>query len=157
MADQLDQLKRCPHPPWLLSLTAGSTDETYQNEFTETTMPAKDLTLYAKWEPDDINYFLVLRKEGADGKWSQTTETRTGETDETVTINPAEFLTEAENDTYDIPESVSYTVSAEDGGTVSISYARKRYSLTYDLNAADAHGFRPPVLNPIVWALRSSS
>ena len=33
---------------------------------------------------------------------------------------------------------MSYTVSAEDGGTVSISYARKRYSLTYDLNAADA-------------------
>ena len=101
-------------------------------------MPAKNLTLYAKWLPDDINYFLVLRKEGADGKWSQTTETRTGKTDETVAIDPAEFLTEAENDTYDIPESVSYTVSAEDGGTVSISYARKRYSLTYDLNAEDA-------------------
>lgn len=135
-----DQLGRLNDAPTRLGYIFDGwyTDETYQNEFTETTMPAKDLTLYAKWEPDDINYFLVLRKEGADGKWSQTTETRTGETDETVTINPAEFLTEAENDTYDIPESVSYTVSAEDGGTVSISYARKRYSLTYDLNAADA-------------------
>ena len=114
------------------------TDETYQNEFTETTMPAKNLTLYAKWLPDDINYFLVLRKEGADGKWSQTTETRTGKTGETVTIDPADFLTEAEKDTYVIPQTVSYTVSAEDGGTVSISYARKWFSLTYDLNAADA-------------------
>ena len=101
-------------------------------------MPAKDLTLYAKWEPDDINYFLVLRKEGADGKWSQTTETRTGKTDETVAIDPAEFLTEAEKGIYTIPETVQYTVSAEDGGTVSISYARKRFSLTYNLNAADA-------------------
>ena len=135
-----DQLGRLNDAPTRLGYIFDGwyTDETYQNEFTETTMPAKDLTLYAKWEPDDINYFLVLRKEGADGKWSQTTETRTGETDETVTINPAEFLTEAENDTYDIPESVSYTVSAEDGGTVSISYARKRYSLTYNLNAEDA-------------------
>ena len=135
--DQLDRLNDAPTRLGYI-FDGWYTDETYQNEFTETTMPAKDLTLYAKWEPDDINYFLVLRKEGADGKWSQTTETRTGETDKTVTINPAEFLTEAENDTYDIPESVSYTVSAEDGGTVSISYARKRYSLTYDLNAADA-------------------
>lgn len=135
--DQLDRLNDAPTRLGYI-FDGWYTDETYQNEFTETTMPAKDLTLYAKWEPDDINYFLVLRKEGADGKWSQTTETQTGETDKTVTINPAEFLTEAENDTYDIPESVSYTVSAEDGGTVSISYARKRYSLTYDLNAADA-------------------
>lgn len=135
--DQLDRLNDAPTRLGYI-FDGWYTDETYQNEFTETTMPAKDLTLYAKWEPDDINYFLVLRKEGADGKWSQTTETRTEETDKTVTINPAEFLTEAENDTYDIPESVSYTVSAEDGGTVSISYARKRYSLTYDLNAADA-------------------
>ena len=33
---------------------------------------------------------------------------------------------------------MSYKVNAEDGGTVSISYARKRYRLTYDLNTADA-------------------
>ena len=33
---------------------------------------------------------------------------------------------------------MSYKVNAEDGGTVSISYARQRYSLTYDLNAEDA-------------------
>ena len=114
------------------------TDETYQNEFTETTMPAKNLTLYAKWQPDYIYYFLVLRKEGEDGKWSQTTKIQIGKTDETVTIDPADFLTEAEKDTYVIPQTVSYTVSAEDGGTVSISYARKWFSLTYDLNAADA-------------------
>ena len=114
------------------------TDETYQNEFTETTMPAKNLTLYAKWLPDDIYYFLVLRKEGEDGKWSQTTKIQIGKTDETVAIDPAEFLTEAEKGIYTIPETVQYTVSAEDGGTVSISYARKLFSLTYDLNAADA-------------------
>ena len=114
------------------------TDETYQNEFTETTMPAKNLTLYAKWQPDDIYYFLVLRKEGEDGKWSQTTKIQIGKTDETVAIDPAEFLTEAEKGIYTISETVQYTVSAEDGGTVSISYARKRFSLTYNLNAADA-------------------
>ena len=137
-----DNLDRLNDAPTRLGYTFGGwyTDKTCTsgNEFAATTMPAADITLYAKWVPDDINYFLVLRKEGADGKWSQTTETRTGETDKTVTINPAEFLKEAENDTYDIPESVSYTVSAEDGGTVSISYARKRYSLTYKLNAEDA-------------------
>ena len=33
---------------------------------------------------------------------------------------------------------MSYKVNAEDGGTVSVSYARKRFSLTYNLNAADA-------------------
>ena len=137
-----DNLDRLNDAPTRLGYTFGGwyTDKTCTsgNEFAATTMPAADITLYAKWVPDDINYFLVLRKEGADGKWSQTTETRTGETDKTVTINPAEFLKEAENDTYDIPESVSYTVSAEDGGTVSISYARKRYKLTYNLNTADA-------------------
>ena len=101
-------------------------------------MPAKNLTLYAKWLPDDIYYFLVLRKEGEDGKWSQTTKIQIGKTDETVAIDPAEFLTEAEKGIYTIPETVQYTVSAEDGGTVSISYARKWFSLTYDLNAADA-------------------
>ena len=120
------------------------TDETYQNEFTETTMPAKNLTLYAKWQPDDIYYFLVLRKEGEDGKWSQTTKIQIGKTDETVAIDPAEFLTEAEKGIYTIPETVQYTVSAEDGGTVSISYARKRFSLTYDLNAADAEWVSDP-------------
>ena len=135
--DQLDRLNDTPTRLGYI-FDGWYTDETYQNEFTETTMPAKDLTLYAKWEPDDINYFLVLRKEGADGKWSQTTETRTGKTDETVAIDPAEFLTEAEKGIYTIPETVQYTVSAEDGGTVSISYARKRFSLTYNLNAADA-------------------
>ncbi len=107
-------------------------------------MPAEDLTLYAKWLPDDINYFLVLRKEGADGKWSQATETRTGKTDETVAIDPADFLTDDEKGTYVIPEMMSYTVSAEDGGTVSISYARRRFSLTYDLNAADAEWVSDP-------------
>lgn len=120
------------------------TDVDCTTEFTAATMPAKDLTLYAKWLPDDIYYFLVLRKEGEDGKWSQTTKIQIGKTDETVTIDPAEFLTEAEKGIYTIPETVSYTVSAEDGGTVSISYARRRFSLTYDLNAADAEWVSDP-------------
>ena len=134
------KLDRLNEDPARLGYIFGGwyTDETYQNEFTETTMPAKNLTLYAKWLPDDIYYFLALRKEGEDGKWSQTTKIQIGKTDETVTIDPADFLTEAEKDTYVIPQTVSYTVSAEDGGTVSISYARKWFSLTYDLNAADA-------------------
>ena len=135
-----DKLDRLNDPPTRLGYIFGGwyTDATCTTKFIETTMPAKDLTLYAKWVPDDINYFLVLRKEGADGKWSQTTGTRTGKTDETVTINPAEFLTEEEKGTYVIPQTVSYKVNAEDGGTVSISYTRKRYSLIYDLNATDA-------------------
>lgn len=141
-----DKLDRLNDAPTRLGYIFGGwyTDETYQKEFTETTMPAKDLPLYAKWEPDKINYFLVLRKEGADGKWTQTTETQTGETDETVTINPADFLTEEEKGTYVIPQTVQYTVSAEDGGTVYLSYARKRYSLTYDLNATDADWVSDP-------------
>lgn len=135
--DNLDRLNDAPTRLGYI-FDGWYTDETYQNAFTAATMPAEDITLYAKWVPDDINYFLVLRKEGADGKWSQTTETRTGKTDETVTINPAGFLTDDEKGTYVIPQTVSYKVNAEDGGTVSISYARKRYRLTYDLNAADA-------------------
>ena len=141
--DQLDRLNDAPTRLGYI-FDGWYTDETYQNAFTATTMPAKDFTLYAKWVPVDINYFLVLRKEGADGKWSQATETRTGKTDETVTINPAEFLTDEEKNTYDFPQKVNYTVSAEDGGTVSISYARKRYSLTYDLNAEDADWVSKP-------------
>ena len=120
------------------------TDVDCTTEFTAATMPAKDLTLYAKWVPDYIYYFLVLRKEGEDGKWSQTTKIQIGKTGETVTIDPADFLTEAEKDTYVIPQTVSYTVSAEDGGTVSINYARKWFSLTYDLNAADAEWVSDP-------------
>ena len=141
-----DKLDRPNEDPARLGYIFGGwyTDETYQNKFTETTMPAKNLTLYAKWLPDDIYYFLVLRKEGEDGKWSQTTKIQIGKTDETVAIDPAEFLTEAEKGIYTIPETVQYTVSAEDGGTVSISYARKRFSLTYDLNAADAEWVSDP-------------
>lgn len=135
--DQLDRLNDAPTRLGYI-FDGWYTDETYQNAFTATTMPAADTTLYAKWVPVDINYFLVLRKEGADGKWSQATETRTGKTDEPVTINPAEFLTDEEKNTYDFPQKVNYTVNAEDGGTVSVSYARKRFSLTYNLNAADA-------------------
>lgn len=141
--DNLDRLNDAPTRLGYI-FDGWYTDETYQNAFTATTMPAKDFTLYAKWVPVDINYFLVLRKEGADGKWSQATETRTGKTDETVTIDPAEFLTEAEKGIYTIPESVQYTVSAEDGGTVSISYARKRYRLTYVLNAENAKWVSDP-------------
>ena len=141
--DNLDRLNDAPTRLGYI-FDGWYTDKTYQNEFTETTMPAKDLTLYAKWVPDDINYFLVLRKEGADGKWSQTTETRTGKTDDTVTINPADFLTDDEKGIYDIPEPVSYKVNAENGGTVSISYVRKRYSLTYNLNATDAEWVSNP-------------
>lgn len=57
-----------------------------------------------------------------------------------LTIRAGDYLciAEAENDTYDIPQTVSYIVSAEDGGTFSISYAHKQYSLTYNLNAEDA-------------------
>ena len=135
--DQLDRLNDAPTRLGYI-FDGWYTDAVYTTKFTETKMPAKDFTLYAKWVPDNINYFLVHRKEGADGKWSQTTVSRTGKTDETVTINPAEFLTGEEKNTYTIPETVNYTVSAENGGTVSISYARKRYKLTYDLNAADA-------------------
>lgn len=135
-----DQLDKLNDAPTRLGYTFGGwyTDKNYQNEFTATTMPAKDLTLFAKWVPVDINYFLVLRKEGADGKWSQTTVSHTGKTGEIVPIDPAKFLTDEENNTYDIPKPVSYKVNAEDGGTVSVSYARKRFSLTYNLNAADA-------------------
>ena len=136
-----DQLDRLNDAPTRLGYTFDGwyTDAAYTtNAFTETKMPAKDFTLYAKWVPDNINYFLVLRKEGADGKWTQTTKIQTGKTDETVPIDPAKFLTEAENSIYTIPKPMSYKVNAEDGGTVSISYARKRYKLTYNLNTADA-------------------
>lgn len=135
-----DQLDKLNDAPTRLGYTFGGwyEDAAYKTPWSGTTMPAADITLYAKWVPDNINYFLVLRKEGADGKWSQTTVSHTGKTDEPVTINPAEFLTEPEKDIYTIPETVQYTVNAEDGGTVSISYARKRYSLTYNLNAEDA-------------------
>ena len=115
--DQLDRLNDAPTRLGYI-FDGWYTDETYQNAFTATTMPAKDFTLYAKWVPDrhqlfpcapqggrrtasgrrrDINYFLVLRKEGADGKWTQATKIQTGKTDETVSIDPAKFLTEAEN------------------------------------------------------------
>ena len=141
--DKLDRLNDAPTRLGYI-FRGWYTDPAYTTKFTENTMPAKDLPLYAKWEPDNINYFLVLRKEGADGKWSQTTETRTGKTDEAVTINPAEFLTEEEKGTYDIPQTVQYTVSAENGGTVSISYARRRFNLTYDLNATDADWVSDP-------------
>ena len=129
-----------PDDPSHLGYTFGGwyTDESCTKLFTETTMPAADTTLYAKWVPNDITYFVVLRKEGANGKWTQTTVTQTGKTDETVALRPEEFLTEAEKTEYDYPETVSYTVSAEDGGTVSLSYTRKKFNLTYDLNGDGA-------------------
>ncbi len=129
-----------PDAPTRLGYTFGGwyADAGCQTAFTETTMPARDLTLYAQWIPNDITYFVVLRKEGTDGKWSQTTVAKTEKTDATVTLNPADFLTEEEKAAYDIPAAVNYKVSAEDGGTVSLSYARKKFSLTYNLNATDA-------------------
>ena len=128
-----------PDAPTRLGYTFGGWYENaaYTTKFTATKMPDRNVTLYAKWEPNYITYFVVLRKEGADGKWTQTTEIQTGQTDKTVPLDPEEFLTPAELDEYDYPETVNYTVSAEDGGTVYISYARKRFNLTYDLNATD--------------------
>ena len=118
----------------------------YTNAWTGETMPARDLTLYAQWIPNDITYFVVLRKEGADGKWTQTTVTQTSQTDATVELDPASasFITDEEKDIYNIPAAVSYKVNAEDGGTVSFSYARKKFSLTYNLNAADAEWVSKP-------------
>ena len=135
-----DQLDKLNDAPTRLGYTFDGwyEDAACTTKFVETTMPGHDVNLYAKWVPDDIYYFLVLRKEGADGKWTQATKIQTGKTGETVPIDPAKFLTDEENNTYDIPKPVSYKVNAEDGGTVSISYARKRYSLTYNLNAEDA-------------------
>ena len=130
-----DQLDKLNDAPTRLGYTFDGwyEDAACTTKFVETTMPGHDVNLYAKWVPDDIYYFLVLRKEGADGKWTQATKIQTGKTGETVPIDPDE-----ENNTYDIPKPVSYKVNAEDGGTVSVSYARKRFSLTYNLNAADA-------------------
>ena len=135
-----DQLDKLNDAPTRLGYTFDGwyEDAACTTKFVETTMPGHDVNLYAKWVPDDIYYFLVLRKEGADGKWTQATKIQTGKTGETVPIDPAKFLTDEENNTYDIPKPVSYKVNAEDGGTVSVSYARKRFSLTYNLNAADA-------------------
>ena len=156
--DQLDKLNDAPYPPWLyLRRLVWKMQHTKLRGVERPCLP-QILPLYAKWVPDNINYFLVLRKEGADGKWSQTTETRTGKTDETVTINPADFLTDDEKGTYVIPQTVSST--AQRGRTAErfpSAMPRKRYRLTYDLNTADAAWVSTPVLNPIVWALRSNS
>lgn len=141
-----DKLDRLNDAPTRLGYTFGGwyTDKSCTSRFTETTMPADSLTLYARWIPNDITYFVVLRKEGTGGKWTQETLTYVGKAGENVTLAPANLITEAERKEYDFPETVSFTVSAEDGGTVYLSYARKRFDLTYDLNAADAEWVSDP-------------
>lgn len=129
-----------PESPTRPGYTFGGwyADVEYNTEWTAETMPSDDINLYAKWIANDINYFVVLRKEGADGRWSQTTITQIGKTGEEVTFRPTSFLTQEEAGIYDFPAEVQYTISAGDDGTVYLSYARKRFSLTYQLNAADA-------------------
>lgn len=112
-----------PESPTRLGCTFGGwyADAEYTTAWTAEAMPSDDINLYAKWIANDIHYFVVLRKEDADGRWSQTTITQSGKTGEEVTFRPASFLTQEEADIYMISPQKCSTRSARGTTERSIS------------------------------------
>lgn len=132
--DQLDQLNDAPTRLGYI-FDGWYTDETYQNEFTETTMPAKDLTLYAKWTAQGgISYTVEHYQQNVtDDEYTLAdTESKTGATGQP---------TAAESKPYPGFTAQSFeqqTVNGDGSTVVKVYYTRNEYTLTYDLNGNDA-------------------
>ena len=132
-----DQLDKLNDAPTRLGYTFGGwyTDETCQNAFTATTMPAKDFTLYAKWTAQGgISYTVEHYQQNvADDDYTLAdTESKTGATGQP---------TAAESKPYPGFTAQSFeqkTVEGDGSTVVKVYYTRNEYTLTYDLNGSDA-------------------
>jgi uncharacterized repeat protein (TIGR02543 family) len=99
------------------------------------TMPAGNLTLYAKWTPrDDTVYTVEHYKQLADGLYSETPDdidTLKGTTDATVTASPKDYQH------YTLDEGAlgaieSGKVLADGSLVLKLYYARNTYTLTFE-------------------------
>ena len=104
-------------------------------DFAESTMPAKNLTLYAKWTPNTDTAYKVehwLQNANDDGYTLTATDDKAGATG---------ARTDAEAKSYTgftAPTEVTQSEIAGDGSTVvKIYYARNRYKLSFDANGLE--------------------
>ena len=100
-------------------------DKELKQEF-DGTVPAKDLTLYAKWEAQDVSYSVrhYLQNANDDGYTSAGTESFTAKTDSSVTPEVKTYAG------FTSPETQTATVTAD--GTLNITYRdlRNTHTLT---------------------------
>lgn len=108
-----------------------STNGTFSNLYTGTTMPDRNLTLYGKWEYGKQSYQVVHYLERLDGsKILYLVENLTGNSGEIVT--PQSKAPEG----YENVTPVSHTLVAGsvENNRIEYVYARKQYQVTYILN-----------------------
>lgn len=117
-------------------------DEAKTTPFTETTMPAADVTLYAKWNPLKVNYSIEYYIENADDDDYKLAHTDRKEelTGTEVTATPLELAWATENE--DHPDRVASGTVAGDGSLVlKLYYKRNTYTLTVNgAGGIDADG-----------------
>ena len=105
------------------------TDEACENAFGQT-MPAKDMTVYAKQTPVMSSYTVYHYKESVDGSYFGLTdeEVLSGLTESEVTPQPKQY------EGFTSPEAKTGQVNGWGGPDIWYHYKRNSYNLTYVLN-----------------------
>ena len=113
-----------------------------------TAMPARDVTLYAKWSAGRVNYTVKHYYMGLDGSYADSADaTRSpfGEVDSSAALDALkenkEGFTYADGSVYRIDGDTELTeanVRIEKNMVVSLRYSRDRYTLTWDLAGGTA-------------------
>lgn len=100
-------------------------DKELKQEF-DGTVPAKDLTLYAKWEAQDVSYSVrhYLQNANDDGYTSAGTESFTAKTDSSVTPEVKTYAG------FTSPETQTATVTADGTLNITYRYLRNTHTLT---------------------------
>ncbi|NMN02706.1 cell wall/surface repeat protein [Bifidobacterium sp. DSM 109963] len=115
-------------------------------DFATSKMPAKNLTLYAKWTPNtDTEYTVEHYLQNVDDDeytlQSEDTETKQGTTDQDTDAKARSYPG------FMAPTTVAQSKIAGDGSTVvKIQYTRNKYDVTFDANG---HGTAPSGLTGV--------
>ena len=102
-----------------------------ENEFTAATMPAENITLYAKWNAGQVNYTVNYYLQNVDGTdyVLKDTVTSSGVTGQAVNVQKSfeGFVPKADS-------STSITLKADSAqNVVDLYYTRNRYTLSFNL------------------------
>lgn len=110
------------------------TDEDCTTAFTATTMPAENITLYAKWNAGQVNYTVNYYLQNVDGSTYPTapseTVTRSGVTGQVIGDLQKSF--EGFTPRADSPASITLTADSTQN-VAELYYTRNQYTLTFDL------------------------
>lgn len=102
-------------------------DASYTEPFTGT-MPDEDLTLYAKWTPEDRTYFIIYEKQNLQGIY-ETADIVEGTAEIGSYITPADMGYEG----FTAPEIQTEQIVANRANRFVIQYKRNRHTVTFKL------------------------